>query len=230
MRFLPAALWIALTTSAALIFVAVGWFVLHDRLDPIVEEAVVIVVERSGEFVLNADDLHRQLTGDLSVSTASRAAASCHSLLGHAGDWGVSPAVVISTRPTLVRVGELVATGQVDVSVATAIETVLFEISDEDLTVDEIAARTSGVRMSAIEPYLRLRRQPASTASNERFVGYVQNRTRTVQRLVIVDRDILSQFDFNDLPSRYSDVDLVVDGAPDQVSRADCIRLVSDTR
>lgn len=71
MRWLPAALWMLLVGIVASLFALLAWFVLHDRLDPAVKEAVVLTVERPGGYVLDDLDAQTALAGDLRLDEAS---------------------------------------------------------------------------------------------------------------------------------------------------------------
>lgn len=196
-------------------------------LDPAVEASVVWSVDRPGEFVFRDERLSEAMVGDRVLDEGVVATAACHSLLGHAGDWGVRPHAIVSSRLDLVRVAELVSEGLVDRSVAEQVEAVLFSGAG---SVDDVAglASASGLTREAVADYLEARSLPASPAALDRFAVYVQNRKRDVQRLVVVDRDVVAAGDFDGMPSQYGSVPFVIAGDPDEYEydRDDCERLV----
>ena len=228
MRWLPAALWMLLVVVAASLFALLAWFVLHDRLDPAVKEAVVLTVERPGGYVLDDLDAQSALAGDLRLDETSVAVGPCHSLLGHAGDWGVGPAAVVSERADLVRVAELVASGRFDVDTASQIEAVLPDADEAPASAPEIA-RSTTVRASVVEDYLAERSQPPSDEAMLRYSVYLQNQKLKLQRLVFVDRNELTEVDFQGLPGQYSSVPFVVAGTDeiDELTKDDCQRLIA---
>lgn len=225
---MPAALWMLLVGIVASLFALLAWFVLHDRLDPAVKEAVVLTVERPGGFVFEDVNVQLALAGDLRLGEASAAIGPCHSLLGHAGDWGVRPHAVVSERVDLVRVAELVDTGSVEAESAAQIEAVLLDVGQSTVSASEIARRTT-VRTSVVEDYLTDRALPPSDEALSRFNVYLQNEKRETQRLVFVDRDELTEVDFLGLPGQYSSVPFIVAGTGeiDELTKDDCQRLIA---
>jgi hypothetical protein len=196
-------------------------------LDPAVEESVVFMAVRPGEFVVGDSSLSAMLRGERRLTERDVAGAACHSLLGHAGDWSVGPQLVVSSRADLVRAAEIVVSGEVSRENVERIESLWFELGDE-FDVEELAQQAR-VQVAVAEKYVRLRAEPPSDDALDRFAVYVQNETLTVQRVVVVDAVRLESVDFEGLPGQYSTVEYQVAGSTDirSLDKSDCARVLS---
>ena len=195
-------------------------------LDPAVEGSVVFTAEWPGGFVFDDSALLEGLVGDRELSDEIVAAAACHSLLGHAGDWSVRPHAIVSPRVDFVRAAELVDDGSISPDDAAQIEAFLHQrriVGDVDVAASTIAQRTT-VRTPVVEEYLRLRSQEPSDDALARFAAYVQNVTQSEQRLVVIDRFGLSEVDFDGLSGQYSSVPVRVtsDAGARTLDRSEC--------
>lgn len=197
------------------------------ELDPAVEESVVLLAVRPGEFVVEDSSLSTMLRGERRLTEPDVAGATCHSLLGHAGDWSVGPQLVVSSRTDLVRAAEIVVSGEVSRENVERIESLWFEQGDE-FDAEQVA-RQARVQVAVAEKYVRLRAEPPSDDALDRFAVYVQSETLTVQRLVVVDAVRLESVDFEGLPGQYSTVESQVAGSTDiqSLEKSDCARLLT---
>lgn len=198
-------------------------------LDPAVEQSVVFMAERPGEFVFEDAALSDWLVGEREVSKSIVAVAVCHSLVGHAGDWSVGPRLVVSSRVDLVRVAEMVESGEFSRALAERFESYLFVHADE---VIDAATLSRGATISApvVERYLQLRSPAPSPKALAKYGVYVQNATTTVQRLVVVNRARMSDVDFEGLSWQYASAEYQAAGQSvvASVGKADCARLVPE--
>jgi hypothetical protein len=196
-------------------------------LDPAVKESLVWTAERPGGAAFNDEELSAGMVGERVLDEGIVATAACHSLLGHAGDWGVRPHLVVSSRLDLVRVAELAAGGEFDRSVVEAIEAVMFVGA---VQVNDVAglAEESGIGRDVVTEYLRERSLPPGEAALARFAVYVGNTKLRVQRLVVVDRSLVADGDFAGMPSQYRRVPFRIAGSIDEYeyTRDDCERLL----
>ena len=199
-------------------------------LDPAVDRAAIVVRDpRDGRDVLRDEALREWLGGDLVLGEEPVAVAACHSLLGHAGDWAVGSALVVATRPDLVRVAEMVAGGVVEVEDAVLIESLLFAVPGSSFDAAVLAGRT-GVPVSRVRHYLEERALDPSAAALERFAVYAQNERLSTQRLVFVDGDGLAGVDFGGMAPGYSSVDFQVAGDAELLTlhKSDCDRILTE--
>lgn len=153
----------------------------YSRLD-----SAVLVIPRSAEDITDDVELPGVLAGDVRRQNRLIRAAACRNILDWKHDVTIDDVLVVSTRPELVRVAELVASGQVDRSLAEAVEA---RIWANDGSVPAGGLRVEGFGNQLVDDYLVLRAMPASTQALDRFVVYVASASLWEQLVIYMDVD-----------------------------------------
>ncbi len=194
---------------------------------PTQKSSILLTIYRDGGAVMSDTELVAVLSGAQRPADRLIRVAGCRNVLEWRHDFSLDLEMLVSSSPRLVRVAELLASGEVTVRTAAAVETVTNFGQDEPPNDGLVEAGISRLELERYvslvnePPYVSLVNEPPSPDAVNRYVVYAASNKLTSQFIEFVDAERFKPIGASGFGARVLDVS-VAGGEAVSFSSSDC--------
>jgi hypothetical protein len=177
------------------------------------KDVALLRVEISG----SRSEMEPLITGNLEVSDRQATLASCYNVFDWKDDISLNLDVVVATRDDLVRVAEMLSSGEASPELANVVEKSILSTGSPDYPKSD--DQSVSIEPEEWNAYIEDRSKPATEDSLDRFVVYAVLTTRTSWYVTFIDTSTLEKRSLIEeaLPMSGSAMDTAVAGRSDTV-------------
>lgn len=191
---------------------------------PTQKSSILLTIYRDGGTVTSDTELVAVLSGAQRPADRLIRVAGCRNVLDWRHDFSLDLEMLVSSSPRLVRVAELLASGEVTERTAAAVETLTNFGQDEPPNDGLVEA---GIPRLELERYVSLVNEPPSPDAVDRYVVYAASNKLTSQFIEFVDSERFKPIGASGFGARVLDVS-VAGGEAVRFSSSDCEAFAHD--